>query len=83
MGNLHTLGGSGLQGEGSVGFEFLRASTIRMFAQADATFPFYRISGTTISSTGVSVTDRSWAPTFTLSMGVGWGRSASRVRIIP
>jgi len=82
-GMFHTLSGSGLQGELSFGYEFLRASTIRMFAQADATVPFYRIEGTTISSAGVSVTDRTYAPTFTLTIGLGWGRSINRVHIVP
>lgn len=83
MGTARTLGGSGLQAEGTVGYEFLRASTIRMFAQLDASLPFYRISGTTFTSAGIESTDRSWAPTFALSMGLGWGRSATRIRVIP
>jgi hypothetical protein len=85
LGNVRSLSGSGLQGEATLGYEFLRASTIRMFAQADATLPFYKMTGSTFSTTGATftTTDESWAPTFALSVGIGWGRGTSRVHLVP
>jgi hypothetical protein len=74
--------GSGLQGELSGGYEFLRASTIRMFAQADATLPIYMSSGTGFAG-AVTTTDRVWTPTFSLSVGIGWGRSIVRLHMVP
>jgi hypothetical protein len=67
--------GSGLQGELTAGYEFGRATTIRMFVQADAILPFYRVTSQTISSRGV-VTDRSsrYAPSLVMSVGLGWHR---------
>jgi hypothetical protein len=88
MGNFSTLSGSGLQGEATLGYEFLRASTIRMFAQADATLPFYKISGstTTFNTMGfpsTTTTNETWAPIFALSVGIGWGRGTARIHVVP
>lgn len=69
-----TYTGSGLQGELSLGYEILRASSIRMFMQLDASLPFYSVQSTQFTTLG-STTDSKWAPTFALSLGVGWGRS--------
>ena len=44
---LGTLTSSGLSGTGILGIEFLRASTIRMFAQIAGTIPFYKVGGKT------------------------------------
>jgi hypothetical protein len=71
--------GSGLQGEVSAGFEFLRASTIRMFIQADATMPFYAVRE---QNNLVGTSSSSWAPTIGISLGLGWGRSITRVHVI-
>lgn len=73
--------GTGLQGELSAGYEFLRASTIRMFVQADATLPFYLVHSNDFSTTTVTE-DSSYAPTFVVSFGIGWGRSITRVHIV-
>jgi hypothetical protein len=75
--------GSGLEGQLTAGYEFLRASTIRMFAQADLTLPFYTAkSGVYSSALSSYSTDSIYLPTVTLSLGIGWGKSTSRVRII-
>jgi hypothetical protein len=84
--------GSGLQGELSVGYELLRASTIRMFMQLDAQLPIYRAKpvaysdGNSNSSSGTRVSvsghDPLWAPSFVFSLGVGWGRGHSVVRVV-
>jgi hypothetical protein len=70
--------GSGLEGQVTAGYEFLRASTIRMFAQADLTLPFYmaHASGYNTSS------ESRYLPSLTFSLGIGWGKSAVRVRVI-
>jgi hypothetical protein len=80
--NNSTLSGTGLQAEVSAGYELLRASTIRMFIQADATLPLYSLKQTTVAAGGTLSTDRSYAPTFAISFGLGWGRSLTRVHVI-
>ena len=80
--NNSTYSGTGLQAEVSAGYELLRASTIRMFIQADATLPLYSLKQTTVAAGGTLSTDRSYAPTFAISFGLGWGRSLTRVHVI-
>ncbi|HEX2551196.1 MAG TPA: hypothetical protein VHK64_06345 [Nocardioidaceae bacterium] len=72
--------GSGLEGQVTAGFEFLRASTIRMFAQADLTLPFYMAHSDVLTTTG-SRSSR-YLPTLTFSLGIGWGKGTTRVRVI-
>jgi hypothetical protein len=68
--------GSGLQGEMTAGYEFGRATTIRMFVQADAILPFYSVINQTISSRGVvSSTTRRYTPSLVMSVGLGWQRN--------
>lgn len=76
--------GSGLQGELTAGYEFLRASTIRMFVQADATLPFYLVRTTDYLPTGgTTSTQTAYAPSLTVSFGLGWGgRSVTRVHVV-
>jgi hypothetical protein len=73
-----TWSGSGLQGELTAGYELPRASEMRVFVQGDATLPFYRAAGHTfVYSQGRSstvTTGRSYNPSVTLSMGLGWQR---------
>ena len=63
--------GSGLQVSGVVGYELLRASTIRIFVEGNVTAPLYR------ATANFSSTDNSnrWAPVASLSVGGGWGHS--------
>jgi hypothetical protein len=74
-----TYEGSGLQGEVTAGYELLRASTIRLFVQFDATLPFY-------SSKSIDIMDAasksSWTPVFAASFGVGWGKGVRTVHVI-
>jgi hypothetical protein len=79
-GNGLSYTGNGLQLEASVGFEMLRASNIRLFVQADGTAPVYLVKATTVTG---GLTDGAWAPTFGLSFGIGWGRSITRVHVVP
>jgi hypothetical protein len=68
--------GSGLQGELTAGYEFGRATTIRMFMQADAILPFYSVTSQTITSRGaVSSTTRRYTPSLVMSVGLGWQRN--------
>jgi hypothetical protein len=68
--------GSGLQGELTAGYEFGRATTIRMFVQADAILPFYAVTSQTISPrVGVTSTTRRYAPSLVFSVGLGWQRN--------
>jgi hypothetical protein len=66
--------GSGLQGELTVGYELSRASTIRVFVQADAVLPFYQVAYTSYSRTGATTSSR-YAPSLTVSLGLGRQRN--------
>lgn len=61
--------GSGLQGELSAGVEMGRFSGRRTFVQADVGFPFYKLY-----RTSARFGDGVYAPSFTVSVGVGWRR---------
>lgn len=75
------LSDTGLQGELTAGYEFLRASTIRMFGQFDVTLPFYTAKEDFL--TGMTSGDTAYAPTLMFSLGLGFGRSNSvGVRIL-
>jgi hypothetical protein len=72
--------GSGLQGELSAGYEVGRASTIRVFVQADAGLPFYQLTAHTYEFTNTppfvvtTSTQRQYVPSLALSLGIGWQR---------
>jgi hypothetical protein len=60
----------------SGGMEFLRASSIRLFVQFDATLPTYTLKGTEWDATGMTNrSDSVYAPSFGLSLGLGFGKS--------
>jgi hypothetical protein len=65
--------GSGLQGKGVLGYEFFRASTIRLLAQFEAVLPMYRLARKTTNAAGDSDTDHVYSPNLMLSLGLGWG----------
>jgi hypothetical protein len=58
--------GTGLQGEVTAGYEFGRASTMRVFVQADATLPFYHMVMPGAPSR--------YVPSYVISVGLGWQR---------
>ncbi len=81
-GNVYS--GSGIQGELSVGYEMLRASTIRLFVQADLTLPFYKSTNDSFDMFGNAVSTGSrYTPTFVIALGGGFGRGNLRVNIVP
>jgi hypothetical protein len=64
--------GTGLQGELTAGYEFARATSLRMFVQADAVLPFYQVSSQTFSRFGpTGSVDRRYAPSLVVSIGLG------------
>ncbi|HEX5110151.1 MAG TPA: hypothetical protein VFV95_16985 [Vicinamibacterales bacterium] len=63
--------GSGLQGELTAGYELARATSLRVFVQADAVLPFYTLTSETRATNGVVSTDSRYAPSLVLSIGVG------------
>jgi hypothetical protein len=76
--------GSGLQGELSAGYELPRASTLRAFIQADAILPFYHVTAVRYPidyyyqrNATVSTAQR-YAPSFVVSLGLGWQKSRHR-----
>lgn len=72
--------GSGLQGELTGGFELGRASSILVFVQGDVGLPFYDLHGETYTYslvppyTHTTVTRHRYAPSLTVSLGLGWLR---------
>jgi hypothetical protein len=71
--NDMSFAGAGLEGNISVGYETLRASTIRLFGELTATLPFYNANEVDFSGTGTG--GHHWLPSIGLSLGIGWGRS--------
>lgn len=76
--------GAGLQGELTAGYEIARATSVRLFVQADATLPFYHVVFETYgipqpSTNGRFVPptvmiERKYMPSITVSVGFGWSR---------
>ena len=72
--------GSGLQGELTAGYEFPRASTLRLFVQADAVLPFYKVTAETITFSrtaplgAVTTAGHHYSPSLVVSAGLGWQR---------
>jgi len=63
--------GSGLRGELTAGYELARATSLRVFVQADVTLPFYSVTSETRSSNGLLSTESRYAPSLVVSVGVG------------
>jgi hypothetical protein len=65
----------------SGGFEFLRASTIRIFLQFDVDLPSYSLGGDIYDASRLtSHKDSFYAPSFSLSVGLGFGK-ANTIRV--
>ena len=65
----------------SAGFELLRASTIRIFFQFDADLPSYSLDGNIYDASALSSRkDSFYAPSFSLSVGLGFGK-ANTIRV--
>jgi hypothetical protein len=65
----------------SGGLEFLRASTIRIFLQFDADLPSYSLGGDVYDASRLtSHKDSFYAPSFSLSVGLGFGK-ANTIRV--
>jgi hypothetical protein len=62
---------TGLQGEASAGYEFLRSSTIRLFVQFDTTWPFYLATTEHLSFNSSDQKRSAYTPFFALSFGIG------------
>jgi len=71
--DLSSGDGRGLEGNLTAGYEIGRATTVRLFAQVDATLPFYKVISNSYSKSGV-VTTRQYAPSLVFSVGLGWQR---------
>jgi hypothetical protein len=68
-------GGSGMQGQIAAGYTMFRSSTIRGFVQLDVTLPFYK--------SGAAGSDATrWTPSAFFSLGFGWGKTSTVVRVI-
>jgi hypothetical protein len=76
--------GAGLQGELTAGYELARVTSVRLFVQADATLPFYKVEQETFTfvtppSNGRYVTptidvQQKYVPSLAVSVGIGWQR---------
>jgi len=60
----------GLRAELTIGYEFLRASTIRFFLQGDVILPFYRNFG--IKDWNGNYLDKQYIPSVVASIGIGF-----------
>jgi len=63
--------GSGLQGELTAGYELARATSLRLFVQADAVLPFFEATSSTYSRGALVATNRRYAPSVIVSVGLG------------
>jgi hypothetical protein len=76
--------GSGLQGGLTAGYEIARATSARVFVQADVTLPFYHVDFRTYSYpeppsngrylTPIVTTESEYTPSIAISVGFGWQR---------
>jgi hypothetical protein len=76
--------GSGLQGSLTAGYEIARATSARVFVQADVTLPFYNVNFETYSYPQAPVNgryltptvtiERQYVPSLAISVGFGWQR---------
>ena len=73
-------GGTGMQGEATVGYELTRSSPMRIFVQADAGFPLFKAKQWSYSMTSRGIdyaspaVDRRYTPSVALTLGIGWRR---------
>jgi hypothetical protein len=74
--------GSGLAGRASLGYEFLRESTIRFLVEADAVLPFYSLDRSSESTGTGTGTASVYAPTFGVNLGIAWGSNPSRTSTV-
>ncbi len=68
---MTSASGHGLQGELTAGYELARATSLRMFVQADVILPFYQVTSETYSFNGPISSDSQYAPSLVLSVGIG------------
>jgi hypothetical protein len=69
---------AGLQGKATIGYEFFRASTMRLMLHGDATFPMFRLTRTTYDvNSGLEFEQHVYSPTFQLCLGLGWGSGSN------
>lgn len=73
--------GNGLEASLSAGYEFFRASSLRVFIEANASLPIYRVDSTKYDVSGVASTEHAWTPLMTLSLGLGWGRARPEIAV--
>ena len=67
--------GNGIHGEITAGYEFARATTLRVFLQADATLPFYKVTSESYLGPTLVSTNRSYAPSVAFTIGLGWQKN--------
>lgn len=69
--------GTGLEGKATLGYEFFRASTIRLSAALEARLPLYRLSREVYDAASTEYDrERTYVPVTSFSLGIGWGRSS-------
>ena len=78
--NGQTFNGGGLHARVSAGFEFFRASNMRLILQADATLPLYDLEGEDRGDESESV-DTKYAPVLGLSVGAGWSKERKSITV--
>ena len=74
--------GGGLHARVVAGYEFFRASTMRLIVQADATLPFYDLESDEEDVNGNPIeNDTMYAPVFGLSVGGGFSEKRRSITV--
>jgi hypothetical protein len=77
-----TYTGGGLHARAVAGYEFFRASTMRLIVQADVTLPFYDLETDETDIDGNPVeADTMYAPVFGLSLGGGFSQQKRSITV--
>ena len=79
-----TFSGGGLHARAVAGYEFFRASNMRLILQADVTLPLYDLEGdTTFDDQGNEIenSDTKYAPVLGLTIGGGWSKEKRSITV--
>ncbi len=72
-----SYGAGGLVGRATLGYEFLRESTIRFLVEADTQIPFFTLERGSSTFGGPNSV---YSPTFGVNLGIAWGGSNQTVQ---
>ena len=77
-----TFQGAGLHVKAMAGYEFFRASNMRLLIQADVTLPLYDLEVESSDDNGMAVEgDSKYAPVVGLTVGGGWSKEKRSITV--